>query len=307
MPKLSRRARLLAVATVLAIVAGFVLVGLVRPWMVGHVGDLSLPLILPSKPVDAEVLLAVGDIGSCDGLADEAVADLASQLPGTIALLGDVAYDEGTAAQFEACFAPAWGPMQSRFRPTPGNHDYETPGARPYFDYFGAVAGHPGEGWYSYDIGAWHVVVLNSNCAKIGGCDAGSAQLAWLKQDLAANPAACLLAYWHHARYSSGLHGSHAGMDPLWAALDGAGLDVALAGHDHSYERVLHGHAREFVVGTGGRSLFPFLGRRLPTTEARHGGNYGVLWLALADGRYEWQFLPLGGTSFADAGTGDCG
>jgi hypothetical protein len=307
MPVLSRRARLIALATLLALVAGMGLVGFVRPWIVARVGALAIPLVLPSEPDDAEVLLAMGDIGSCGGRSDEAVADLASRLPGSIALLGDLAYDDGTAAEFEACFEPAWGPMRSRLRPTPGNHEYETPDASPYFDWFGAAAGTPGEGWYSYELGAWHVVVLNSNCAFVGGCDEGSAQLAWLVADLAAHPADCLLAYWHHPRYSSGLHGSSEDTDPLWVALVDAGLDVALAGHDHDYERIRVGEVTDFVVGTGGRSLYPFEREALPTTEARHDKSFGLLWLALGEARYEWQYLPLGTTAFTDSGTGDCG
>ena len=302
MPILSRRVLLVALATVLAVLAGLVLIQLLRPR--AAVG-LNPPTTLPTPSASAEVLLAVGDIGSCERQSDEAVAALAAGLPGAIALLGDIAYEKGTTAEFRRCFEPAWGPMQPRFHPVPGNHEYETPGASAYFDWFGAEAGTPGEGWYSFELGAWHLVALNSNCGLVG-CGAGSPQLAWLEADLAAHPSTCLLAFWHHPRYSSGRHGSIPGTDALWDALVAQGLDVALAGHDHSYERVAADGAREFVVGTGGRSLYAFEHGPIPETEVRHTGNYGLLWLALAPDSYEWQFLSLGTPDFTDTGSGDC-
>jgi 3',5'-cyclic AMP phosphodiesterase CpdA len=252
------------------------------------------------------VLLAVGDISTCDRQDDEAVAALASRLPGTIALLGDLAYDDATTAEFRDCFAPAWSPMQERLRPAPGNHEYLSPNAAPYFEFFGAAAGTPGEGWYSYDLGTWHLIALNSNCDSIGGCDAGSPQLDWLEADLAAHPTDCLLAYWHQARYSSGLHGSSEETEPLWAALLEAGMDVALTAHDHSYERLRIGDMREFVVGTGGKSHYPFEEAALPTTEVRNADTFGLLSLTLGEGRYEWEFVPVGTATFSDAGTGEC-
>jgi alkaline phosphatase len=303
MPVLSRRARLVALATLLALAAGLLLVATIRP---RPAVGLDPPPSISTPPQAAEILLAVGDIGSCDGQADEAVAALASGLPGSIALLGDIAYDQGSAADFENCFEPAWGPMRSRLHPVPGNHDYETPGASAYFDWFGAAAGTLGQGWYSFELGAWHLVALNSNCGAVGGCGPGSAELAWLEADLAAHPSACLLAFWHHPRYSSGLHGTIVLTDSLWDALVAHGLDVALAGHDHSYERLAVDGAREFVVGTGGRSIYEFEHDPLPMTEVRHAGSYGLLWLALGANAYEWQFLSLGDPTFTDTGSGDC-
>jgi len=303
MPVLTRRARLLALATLLALAAGILLVALFRP---GAPPSLGQPATLPSPPANAEVLLAVGDIGSCSGEADEAVATLASRLPGRIAVLGDIAYPNGTTQNFESCFEPAWGPMRPRMHPTPGNHEYDTQGASPYFSWFGDSAGEPGHGWYSFDLGAWHVVSLNSNCPVVGGCGEGSPQLQWLEADLAAHPSDCLLAFWHHPRFSSGRHGTGLQTDALWIALVRAGMDIALAGHDHSYERIAAGGPREFVVGTGGRSLYRFEKEPLASTEARHDGSYGLLWLALGEGSYQWQFVPLGMTLFSDSGTGDC-
>jgi alkaline phosphatase len=308
MPILSPRARLLAATLVLVALVAVLLV-LLRPRNLTDDGPLGPLGAMPNAPDDAEVLLAVGDTGSCSGSADDAVADLASQLPGPIALLGDLAYPDGTADDFRDCFGGAWGELRDRLRPAPGNHEYNTAGAAPYFDWFGSLAGEPGQGWYSYDLGAWHVVTLNSNCGDVG-CDAGGAQAAWLAQDLAehdsARGAGCLLAYWHHPRYASGRHGSSAAVAGLWEPLVAAGVDVVLNGHDHSYERIAADGAREFVVGTGGRSLYDFDDPPLPATESRHAGSHGLLWLALSEGAYRWEYMPLGETTYTDAGQGDC-
>jgi Calcineurin-like phosphoesterase len=252
------------------------------------------------------VLLAAGDIGSCDGIADDRVAELAGRLPGTIALLGDEVYETGTSANYRNCFDPAWGPMRSRIRPAVGNHDYVGDSVADYFAYFGPAAGEEGQGWYAYDVGAWHVIVLNSNCDKVGGCGPGSPQFAWLAAELNARPSECLLAYWHHPRWSSGRHGSQDQVQPFWQALVGAGVDVVLNGHDHDYERVVADGVSQIVVGTGGRSLYRFEGGPLATTAARNDSAYGLLYLALGDGTYTWEFLPLGATDFTDAGSGTC-
>lgn len=272
---------------------------------------LAPPIPLPSVAPGAVVLLAVGDIGSCDGTDDEALADLASRLPGTIALLGDIVYPDGSPTDFAACFEPAWGELLPRIRPAAGNHDYQTTDAHGYFSYFGAAAGTPGEGWYSYDLGEWHVVVLNSNCSDVGGCGAGSLQLAWLEADLASSgasrPGACTLAYWHHPRYSSGRHGSDDMTEPLWQALTAAGADLVLGAHDHDYERLapIDG-IRSFVVGTGGRSLYEWPGSPGPSTELRGNDTYGLLELTLRPADYSWRFVPATGGSLTDAGTGTC-
>ena len=261
----------------------------------------------PSVEPRATVLLAVGDIGFCDGSADEAVASLAARLPGAIALLGDIAYPDGSAVDYAACFHPAWGPMLDRIRPAPGNHDYQTTDASGYFSEFGAAAGAPGEGWYSYELGAWHVVVLNSNCDLVGGCGEGSPQLAWLEADLRLHPATCTLAYWHHPRYSSGHHGDQAFMDPPWDALAAAGADLVLGGHDHDYERFapIDG-MRSFVVGTGGRSLYELSRPADVQSEQRANDSYGLLMLTLRDADYAWRFVPAAGSSLTDAGNGQC-
>ncbi|MEO7869725.1 MAG: metallophosphoesterase [Candidatus Limnocylindria bacterium] len=279
---------------------------------VPRIGPDPTPAIpLPSVEPGAVVLLAVGDIGSCDGLEDEAVADLVARLPGTIALLGDIVYPDGSPADFVDCFDPAWGPLLPRIRPAPGNHEYQTTDASGYFSYFGAVAGTPGEGWYSYDLGAWHVIVLNSNCYAVGGCDAGSPQLAWLEADLAASgvadPTACTLAYWHHPRYASGRHGDDDRTARLWNVLAAAGADLVLAAHDHHYERLTPvDGVRSFVVGTGGRSLYELTRLAGPHTELRVNDSHGLLMLTLHDASFDWRFVPAPGSTLLDAGTGEC-
>jgi alkaline phosphatase len=318
MPILSPRARLLALLSLLALAGGLLAYAITRPDLPPEPA-LDLPSVLPSigarsqPPSDAsgspqpepEVLLAVADIGSCDGGADDAVAVLASRLPGTIALMGDLAYEDGSHQQFARCFDPAWGPMRERLRPVLGNHELRTEGADGYFDYFGAAAGEPGRGWYSYDLGAWHVVALNSNCEFVS-CSSGSAQVSWLRQDLADHPSDCLLAYWHHPRWSSGKHGSQPQVEQFWQVVADAGADVILNGHDHTYERVLHDGVRQFIVGTGGRSLYPFEKPALPETEVRWADGYGLLWLALDADGYAWEYLALGRSGFTDSGSGDC-
>jgi hypothetical protein len=267
----------------------------------------SSPTSGPSASAADAILLAVGDIAYCDGTADELVGEMAARLPGTIALLGDNAYQHGSAADYAKCFNPTWGGLRDRLRPVPGNHEYETKEAAAYFTYFGASVGQLGEGWYSYDLGAWHLIALNSECGAIRGCGAGSPELAWLVADLAAHPVACTLAYWHHPRYSSGLHGDNDMTEEFWQALAAAGADVVLEGHDHDYERMapING-IRSFVVGTGGRSLYEWPGSPGQYTEVRANDTYGLLQLTLGAADYSWQFIPASGGSFTDAGTAGC-
>lgn len=256
----------------------------------------ALALLAPAKPV---TLLAAGDVASCRSSGDEATARLLDRAPGTIALLGDAVYDRGTAAEFRDCFS--WRRFLPRIRAALGNHEYGTGTAATAIATFRL----PQRGYYSYELGAWHVVVLNSNCGPAGGCESGSPQQRWLAADLAAHPTACTLAYWHHARFSSGLHGSDPTLAPLWTTLARAGADVVLAGHDHDYERFAPiGGIRSFVVGTGGRSHYPVV-RRLRASAAVNDHVYGVLRLTLRPTGYAWRFLAVG-SSFADAGTASC-
>ena len=236
------------------------------------------------------VLLAAGDIASCASSGDEATAALLDSLGGTIAALGDIVYDSGTSQEFATCYHPSWGRHKSRTRPAVGNHEYVTPGGAGYFGYFGDAAGDPSKGYYSYELGSWHVVVLNSNCAQVG-CGVGSPQEQWLRADLAAHPTACTLAYWHHPRFSSSnVHGNHPELEPLWWALYEHGADIVLSGHDHNYERFAPQDSngaldwdrgiRQFVVGTGGRSHYGFATTQ-PNSEVRNGDTFGVLRLRL--------------------------
>ncbi|MBA2489987.1 MAG: hypothetical protein H0V36_11825 [Chloroflexi bacterium] len=261
------------------------------------------------------VLVGAGDIGVCGSTADESTAALLDGIAGTIFTAGDNAYPSGTPSQFQDCYGPSWGRHLSRTRPASGNHEYDTPGATGYFGYFGALAGDPAKGWYAYDLGAWRIRVLNSNCAQIGGCGAGSAQQAWLESDIAAYPASCSAAVWHQARFSSGAHGDQAVVAPLWNALYAAGTEVVIAGHDHDYERFAPMDAtgaidptqgiRSFVVGTGGVGLRPFATVRAGS-EVRDASTQGVLRLTLRDDGYDWSFIPIPGRTFTDNGSGTC-
>ena len=179
------------------------------------------------------VILAAGDIANCDGTGDEATAQLLDNLPGTVLTLGDNAYPDGTAQQFNDCYNPTWGRHKARTRPSPGNHDYHVPGAADYFAYFGSAAGEAGKGYYSFNLGAWHLIALNSQLDSA----AGSVQEQWLRTDLAANQKTCVLAYWHYPRFNSGSHGNNTKTQPFWQALYDYGADVVLSGHEHLYER----------------------------------------------------------------------
>src|SRR5581483_311146 len=171
------------------------------------------------------VLVGAGDIGDCTSAGDEATATLLDGIAGSVFTLGDNAYPAGAAADFSNCYDPAWGRHKARTRPIPGNHDYDTSGAAPYFSYFGASAGSAGKGYYSYNLGTWHIIALNSEI----DASATSVQAQWLRDDLAANPAVCTLALWHEPLYSSGQHGNLPVTQELWKILHQAGADVVLA------------------------------------------------------------------------------
>jgi hypothetical protein len=260
------------------------------------------------------VLVGAGDIAECGDQDDEATADLLDAIPGTVFTTGDNVYEDGTEAEFNSCYDPSWGRHKGRTRPSVGNHEYATPGATPYFDYFGASAGDPSEGWYSYDVGDWHIVVLNSNCTEIGGCNAASAQGQWLQADLAANPNACTLAYWHHPRFSSS-DGGDTDYQDFWQLLYDAGADVVLAGHSHHYERFAPQDAtgladprgiRSFVVGTGGRQFGTLSTPRAANSEVSNNHTHGVLKLTLNATSYDWEFVPVAGSTFTDSGSASC-
>jgi 3',5'-cyclic AMP phosphodiesterase CpdA len=261
------------------------------------------------------VVIAAGDIAECSSGGDEATAALVAANPtATVLALGDLAYPDGNAGDFADCYGPSWGAFKARTRPVPGNHEYRTSDARAYFAYFGAAAGDPSKGYYSYELGLWHMVALNSNCNEIGGCEAGSPQEQWLRADLAAHPHKCTLAYMHHPRFSSGKHGNTDAVDALWKALAEAKVDVVLAGHDHNYERfhpqsatgAPYGYGlRLIVVGTGGASLRPFEALQ-PESYVRASIASGVLRMNLRTNAYDWRFLPASGATFTEYSSAPC-
>ena len=261
------------------------------------------------------VLLAAGDVAACAGDGDELTAQILDVNPGTVAVIGDVSQTNGSMESYVDCYDPTWGRHKARTRPAPGNHDYRTPGAAAYYAYFGELAGPTGLGYYSYDLGDWHIVALNSNCVFIS-CAEGSTQEQWLRADLAAHPAACTLAYWHHPRFSSGRSPQIEWTAPFWDALYEAGADIVLAGHDHIYERFAPQTPigdpnfafgiREFIVGTGGFGHADFEPVLVPNSEVRDNAAFGVLKLVLEPGGYSWTFLPVPGGTLSDSGTGTC-
>jgi len=273
-------------------------------------------VVLPRFAAENEtVLVGAGDVTHCKDLsAAAATAALLDATEGAVFVAGDGSNDQGLAEQYERCFGATWGRHKSRIRPTPGNHDYfGKAGAEDYYAYWGAAAGPAGKGYYSYDLGAWHVVVLNSNCDKVGGCEAGSEQERWLRADLAAHPSRCTLAYWHHPRFSSGKHGSDERLSAAWQALVESGAELVVSGHDHHYERFVPLDAlgqpdstgvRQFVVGTGGARLRE-VGEPVAGSEVRIERTHGVLRLVLGAGEYRWQFVATDG-KVLDEGHGRC-
>ena len=239
-------------------------------------------------------------------------AGLAAVLP-----LGDIQYDSPTAANLKAVYDPTWGRVKSISRPVIGNHDGS--GAS-YFDYFNGpgaangAAGPRGRGYYSFDVGGWHVVALNSNCTRVS-CGAGSIQEQWLRADLAAHPAACTLAFWHHPRYSSGHDGSHTTLSAFWSDLHAAGAELVLSGHSHDYEPFAPKDAsgktavsgiRQFVVGTGGAFMTGLGTSRVAGSQVAQTDTFGVLQLALHPASYDWRFVPIAGRHWTDSGSGQC-
>jgi calcineurin-like phosphoesterase family protein len=250
-------------------------------------------------------VLAVGDVASCEVESDERVAELVARTPGTLALLGDIAYESGTPDEFARCFMPSWARFLPRTRATLGNHEYangesDASTAR-------AILRVPADTWYSFELGAWHVIVLDSNCAEAGGCNPGTRQWLWLRRDLRQHRGArCTLALWHHPRFSSGLHGSDRTLAPFWTLLAAGRADVVLSGHDHDYERFAPvAGIRSFVVGTGGRGLRPFH-EIDPRSVARQAHSFGILRLTLRPRGYGWRFLTAAGPEYVDAGSAAC-
>jgi hypothetical protein len=269
----------------------------------------------PSATATSEpdpVLIAAGDIASCDLDGDAQTAARIGDLEGTVLALGDLAYPAGSDVTYRDCYGPTWGAFLDRTHPVVGNHDLQADGGAAYHRYFGDRAGTPGEGWYSFDIGDWHVVVLNSNCELIA-CGPGSPQHDWLTADLADSSAPCTLAAMHHPRFSSGPHGDYAPVAPLWGALDAADADLLLVGHDHLYERFAPQSSaggattdglRQITAGTGGYTLYG-AERVAPNSELIIDDALGVLVLSLGVDSYDWSFVGVDGSEL-DSGRAEC-
>jgi acid phosphatase type 7 len=265
-------------------------------------------------------LVGAGDIASCNYDRDEATAKVLSNVAGTVFTLGDNVYPTGTATQFQNCYHPTWGAQKSRTRPSVGNHEYYTEDASAYFAYFGARAGDPAKGYYTYKRGSWRIIVLNSNCSEVGGCGEHSPQGIWLEKTLTDYPARCTMAYFHHPLFVS-TGAAKTEVRPFWNILQDHNADVILSGHAHYYERFApqlpdgtrdSGGIREFVVGTGGAPpenamTTPRVANSVVDSEKSPGVTaYGVLRLRLSAGSYAWKFLPVAGESFTDSGTRQC-
>jgi LysM repeat protein len=278
---------------------------------------LAAPAAQVDAPTGDPVIAAAGDISDCGNVEDYMTAVLLDSIPGTVLAIGDTAYGAASLQEFNDCYGPSWGRHKDRTRPIPGNHEYASQGANGYFTYFGNAATplEPGctrdcKGYYSFDLGAWHIVALNTEIPN----QAGSEQEQWLRADLAANPRTCTLAYWHRPRFSSVRPASVAAHD-LFQVLYEYGADVLLSGHDHAYERFAPQDpdgqiaptrgVRQFIVGTGGSILKDF-GFIQPGSEARNSETFGVLKMTLHPTGYDWQFIPIEGQSFTDSGSASC-
>jgi len=283
--------------------------GATAPQLVVTTG--TTPTTTTTAPGGDPVLVGAGDISN-SGSGDSATAALLDGIPGTVFTTGDNVYNSGTTTEFNNYYNPTWGRHKARTRPSPGNHDYNTSGASGYYNYFGSLAGPSGQGYYSYDLGNWHIVSLNSNISTA----AGSAQEQWLRNDLAASTKPCTAAYWHHPLFTSGAnHAPSTATRPLFQALYDHNADVVLFGHNHQYERFAPQNPsgaldttrgiRTFVAGMGGASHYGF-GTIKPNSEVRNSDTYGVLKLTLRSNSFDWQFVPVAGKSFTDSGTTAC-
>jgi fibronectin type 3 domain-containing protein len=274
--------------------------------VIGTAGDIAC------DPGDNRFNGGAGISGACRQLATSNTlfgSDLAAVLP-----LGDNQYEDATQWKFMQSYDASWGRVFGLTHPVPGNHEYVTQGAAGYYSYFGSLAGDPTKGYYSFDVGTWHIIALNSECANIGGCGTGSPEEAWLRNDLATHTNTCTLAYWHRPRFTSGLHGSDDTYATWWFDLYNAHADIVLNGHDHDYERFAPqddqqhpdpNGVREFVVGTGGQEHEPFIAQA-PNSQVFNADTFGVLKLTLHPTSYDWQFVPEAGGTFTDSGTSSC-
>jgi acid phosphatase type 7 len=256
-----------------------------------------------------------GGAGTAQACQMASTSALVDPTTAAVLTLGDAQDDDGSLYNYQHAYGRSWGRLLSLTHPVPGSKDYRKPGAPGYFGYFGAAAGDPAKGYYSFDVGTWHIVALNGVCAASGGCEAGSAQEQWLRADLAAHPSICTLAYWYQPRFSSGHVGNHRTYDAFWRDLYRADADVVLNSDDQDYERFAPqtpkavadpaAGIREFVVGTGGIALKPLATPQM-NSEARADFAFGVLQLALHPTSYDWRFAGEPGVPFADTGSYSC-
>jgi hypothetical protein len=276
----------------------------------------------PATPTRQFVVMGAGDI-ACEPTSLPAASTChefyTSELlaPADVVLtFGDNQYQDATLSKFLGSYHRSWGRFKEKTRPAIGNHEYLTPAAAGYFDYFGARAGERGKGYYAFDVGDWHFVALNSQCSAVGGCGPGSPQYRWLQADLAASPARCTAAYWHHPRFSAGQYHDDADYQPFWELLYADGAEIAMAGHDHNYQRYapmtpdgLRDDAfgiRQFIVGTGGKNHYSVDSTAVPNRVVANDSTYGVLKLTLRSDGYDWAFVPSVGGTFTDGGSGTC-
>ena len=262
-----------------------------------------------AEATQAAVILAAGDVAGCpEWYKDEATAEMLADMPGTILPLGDLVYQDGTRFQFRNCYDVSWGRLLSRSRPAPGNHEYRTDEASPYYTYFGERAGPAGKGYYTYTLGSWRIYSLNSE-RNI------PAQTTWLRKHLTDNPSKCVLAYWHKPLYTSGPVAPTPEVRPLFNELWKARAEVVLNGHNHSYERFDPQDAdgnyraqgvRQFVIGTGGAQLEPPTGPRAKNSKLLYVQGWGVVQMTLRADGYSWKFVPIPGSPKADSGSAKC-
>jgi hypothetical protein len=262
-----------------------------------------------TPPPTTQVVLAAGDIGMCGSAGTEATAALVAGLEGTLLLAGDIAYLHGSAQDFAQCFNPFWGRFRGRWFAVPGNHEYESAGAQPFFDYFGDAAGEDRTGYFAVDLGEWMILMLNSNISTARNSPQGD----FVRRQLELRSPRCSMAVWHHPLFTSGPNGPNAQHRDLWSVLEARGTDLVVNGHDHLYERFgrqnVEGRPdpvgiRQFTVGTGGASLYDFVGAS-PNSEARL-RKFGVLRLTLMPTSFRWEFLTTPGGTVEDSGTEEC-
>jgi len=278
---------------------------------------------------DTVTVAGAGDIACGAGSSgaacmEQETSDLLLNLnPDVVLTFGDTQYESGTLSDFNQSFDPSWGRLKAKLRPAPGNHEYLTSGASGYFDYFNGPgnssgpAGDRGKGYYSHDLGNWHLIAANSNCGSVGGCGVGSPQYTWLQNDLAQDSHPCSVIYMHHPLASSDTRNfdTNPAYQPLLQLFYDDGGELLMVGHSHFYERFARMDAsknadgnygfREIVVGTGGRNVYGF-GSIRPLSEARNGASFGVIQLTLAADQYTWTFIPVPGQTFTDSGTESC-